>query len=160
MHFLLRVLSITFFIFLTFSDAEAGKETQLDISEVPGALLVRAKGLVPDAVFSAAGIEIEADGTKVYEIRGVLEDGRKVEVDLLENGKVQEIEIEYTVDQVPGAVMNAIESKYPGFEPTFIEASHSASKKVLKYEFVGVQNGKELDLEVSANGRKIVQADK
>ena len=47
----------------------------------------------------------------------------------------------------------------PGFTPSFIEASHSASKKVVGYEFVGELGGKQLDIEVSADGRRIEIAD-
>ena len=146
-------------IFLT-DNTYAGKETEIAFDQLPSKLLAKAQDLMPSAVFSSANTELEDDGTLIYEIQGTLEDGRRVEVDLYEDGTVQEIEVEFTKDLVPGAVMIAIEKKYPGFEPTFIEASHSASKKVLRYEFVGVQNGRKIDLEVSADGRNILQADK
>ena len=61
---------------------------------------------------------------------------------------------------VPGAVMKAIEEELPGFEPTFIEASHSRSLKVVGYEFVGKMGDGEFDIEVSADGRRIVVADR
>ncbi len=84
----------------------------------------------------------------------------RVEVDLFENRTIEEYEVEFTEAQVPGAVMNAIRQKMPGFRPTYIEASHSRSGKVTRYELVGTLGGQELDIEVSADGRKIEVADK
>jgi len=61
---------------------------------------------------------------------------------------------------VPGAVLKAIERKLSGFEPTFIEASHSRSLKVVRYEFVGKLGDTELDLDVSADDSHIEVADR
>ena len=60
---------------------------------------------------------------------------------------------------VPGAVIIAIEKKLPGFKPTYIEASHSASMKVMRYEFVGKLGDQSIDIDVSADGRRIEIAD-
>ena len=106
-----------------------------------------------------ANTETENDGSFVYEIQGLLKDGRKVEIDIHSNGAIAEIEIEFKLEDVPGAVLKAIEKKMPGFKPEFIEASHSASMQVVSYEFVGAMGDKQLDIEVSADGSRIVVAD-
>lgn len=148
-------------LFLSFcSLVIAGEETIISFDKVPEEILNQAQQLLPEAHFKTANIETEEDGTRVYEIQGILADGRKVEVDVLENGEIEEFEVEYTRDLVPGAVLKAIEKRMPGFIITYIEASYSASKKVIKYEFVGTLAGKQLDLEVSASGRIIELADK
>lgn len=139
--------------------AIAGEETVIPLNKVPENLLSKAKALLPNADFKTANTEKESDGTLVYEIQGTLENGRKVEVDVIENGEIQEFEVEYSLDLIPGAVIKAIEKKMPGFTPSFIEASHSASKKVVGYEFVGKLGGKKLDIDVSADGRRIEIAD-
>ena len=136
----------------------AGEEKPLDFKDVPEKILAMAKEAMPSVTFKTANTEDE-DGTLIYEIQGTLEDGRKVEVDLFDDGKIQEIEIEFHKDLVPGAVLKAIEKKLPGFQAEYIEASHSASKKVTKYEFVGQFSGETMDIEVSADGRKIEIAD-
>jgi hypothetical protein len=141
--------------FFCCSVAMAGEETVIPLEKVPESIQTTAKELLPNASFKTANTEKEDDGTLVYEIQGTLEDGRKVEVDVLENGRIQEFEVEFTKDLVPGAVLKAIEKKLPGFEPTYIEASHSASKKVVQYEFVGELGGEKMDIEVSASGRRI-----
>ncbi len=114
----------------------------------------------PEAEFYRAQIETEVDGTRVYEIRGRFKDGRQVEVDVFENGRIQEYEMEFTADEVPGAVRLAIQDKLPGFKATYIEASHSASGKVMRYEFEGTLGDQTIDIEVSADGRRIIVADK
>lgn len=147
------------FIFLFLAPhATAGEEVQIGLQAVPKDIMEKANKLMPEANYKSANTEAETDGL-VYEIKGLLMDGRKLEVDITESGKVEEIEVEFTHDLVPVAVLNAVEVAYPDLTVTFIEASHSESKKVVGYEFVGLQNGKQIDLDVSADGRKIVVAD-
>jgi len=142
------------------AQAYAGTEVIIELSQVPENIRTTAQELMPEVQFNSANMEEEADGTLVFEIQGLLNDGRKVEVDILSEGDVQEIEVEFSKDLVPAAVMQAIETRYPGFSPTYIEASHSASKKVVQYELEGDMGDKKMDLEVSADGRKIVVSDK
>ena len=96
----------------------------------------------------------------MYEIQGVLHDGRKVELDIAPDQSIAEIEVEFREDQVPRAVLKAIEAKLPGYRVSFIEASHTAEFKVVGYEFVGTLGGTEMDIEVSADGRWIEVADR
>ncbi|MGB3622303.1 MAG: hypothetical protein WBA20_13220 [Ketobacter sp.] len=138
--------------------ATAGEEVRIDLQAVPADIMEKARVLMPEATYKSANTEAEADGL-VYEIQGLLADGRKLEVDITESGEVEEFEVEFTHDLVPGAVLNAVKAAYPDLVVTFIEASHSESKKVVGYEFVGQQNGKQIDLDVSADGRSIVVAD-
>ncbi len=136
-----------------------GVEKPIEMSELPSEIMATANKAMPSAKFRAANTETESDGFFVYEIKGSLPDGRAVEVDIFPDGDIEEIEVEFTQDLVPGAVIKSIQDKLPGFKASYIEASYSASKKVLQYEFVGVAGGAEMDLEVSADGRNIVIAD-
>ncbi len=138
----------------------AGVEKPVDLSGVPAYLFLDLSTKFPEARILGADIETEEDGSVVYEIQGVLKDGRKFEYDVYENGEVQEIEIEFQEDMVPGAVTKAIQNKFPGFKPTYIEASHSGSLKVVKYEFEGEYEGKKIDIEASADGSRIEISDK
>ncbi len=140
--------------------AYGGEETRIPMSQVPDPIMEAAQRVQPDADFQQAQTEIEDDGTKVYEIQGKLDGGQHVEVDVLESGRIQEYELQFSETQVPGAVLKAIERKLPGFRPTYIEASHSASGKVVQYEFEGRIGDQKIDIEVSADGRRIVVADK
>ena len=153
-----------FAIFLTASmfglslAAIAGEEKQIAFEDLPESIIKSATDLLPNATFTSANTEQE-DGETTYELQGKLNDGRNVEVDVLANGKIEEFEVEFSQDLVPGAVLKAIERKMPGFTPTYIEASHSASKKVVKYEFVGKLGDQDMDINVSADGRRIEVAD-
>ncbi|GJL63904.1 MAG: hypothetical protein NPIRA04_25580 [Nitrospirales bacterium] len=135
-------------------------ENPIELSAVPTAIIKQAQEQFPDATFESANTETEPDGTVVYEIQGVFKDGQKFEYDVFPSGEIQEIEIEFQNTMVPGAVMKAIQKNLPGFIPTYIEASHSASMQVVSYEFVGQLGDTTIDIEVSADGRKIEVTDK
>jgi len=140
--------------------ASAGEQKPIELSEVPEAIRAIVQDKLPDIRLVSANTETELDGGYLYEIQGLLPDGRKVEFDIYPDHRIQEIEIEFTHDMVPGAVFEAIKRKLPGFEPDFVEASHSRSLKVVRYEFVGKLGDKELDIDVSADGRTIEVADR
>lgn len=144
---------------LTFP-ALAGVENPIELSDVPEYIIKDIRARFPESNLLSANTETEEDGTMIYEIQGRLKDSRKFEYDAFQEGEVEEIEIEFQVDMVPGAIMKAIQRKFPGFQPTYIEASHSRSMKVVKYEFVGRLGDKELDIEVSADGSRIEIADR
>lgn len=146
-------------LLLATGSAGAGEQVTVALSQVPAALLQAARAAMPQAEFTSANTESEAGGPLVYELQGRTADGRKLEVDVFESGEIEEIEVEFTRDLVPGAVLLAVERAYPGFVPEFIEASHSAAKKVVQYEFVGRAGGRQLDLDVSADGRQVRLAD-
>ena len=142
------------------SCAWAGEEKAMPLEQIPAEHRKIAQNLFPEARFSSADIESEDDGTKILEIQGRMPDGRRVEIDLLENGSIEEYEVEFAESKVPGAVLKAVEKKMPGFQSTYIEASHSRSGQVVKYEMEGTLRGQILDIEVSADGRRIEVADK
>jgi hypothetical protein len=139
--------------------AFAGTEQKLELSELPEAVMTVLKKRFKTVTLLAANTETEEDGSVVYEIQGKLSDGHLAEFDIFPDGKIEEIEVIFPIEMVPGAIMKAIEKKLAGFVPTKIEASHSASMKVVGYEFEGTLNGQKLDLEVSADGRTIIVAD-
>ncbi|WP_454064967.1 hypothetical protein [Candidatus Nitrospira salsa] len=138
----------------------AGVETPIELSTIPATIIQNAQAQFPEATFGSANTESEPGGGFVYEIQGTFKDGRKFEYDVFPSGEIQEIEIEFQKDMVPGAVMKAIQKNLPGFIPTYIEASHSASMQVVSYEFVGQIGESTIDIDVSADGSKIEVADK
>ncbi|PVV15422.1 MAG: hypothetical protein B6D77_01885 [gamma proteobacterium symbiont of Ctena orbiculata] len=153
------VISIVSFLVLSTQPAFAGKEKKIALSEVPETVISVIKRRFEKATLLTANTETEADGTMVYEVQGKLSDGHQAEFDVFPDGKFEEVEVIFPIEMVPGAITKAIESKISGFIPTKIEASHSASMKVVSYEFEGTVNGQKIDLEVSADGRTITVAD-
>ncbi len=177
------------FAALNASVAVSGEEKVIELTEVPADIMEAAqaslKGLrlardvagpiddgseiddnlvmvyedLGEVTLVSANTETEDDGSVVYEIQGTVEGGRKVEIDLAPDGTVLEIEIEFEMEDVPGAVRMALADAYPDFLPEFIEASHSASMQVVGYEFVGTSGENTMDIEVSADGRAITLGD-
>lgn len=174
---------------LSVSAAMAGVEEKIDLTDVPaevmdvaekylknlrlamdGPITIDLDAVIDDNISSdykqlgavsivSANTETEDDGSFVYEIQGKAADGRQIEIDIDPTARVEEIEIEFKREDVPGAVLKSVESKMPGFAPEFIEASHSASMQVVGYELVGKMGDEVLDIEVSADGRSITIAD-
>jgi hypothetical protein len=155
-----RILTASVFLWSLPLPVWGGVEEPIELSGVPKDIIKDVKTQFPDATILGSDTEAEKDGSIVYEIQGTLKDGRKFEYDAYPDGEVQEIEIEFQEDMVPGAVTKAIQRKLPGFKPTYIEASHSRSMKVVKYEFEGEFEGKKIDIEVSADGSRIEIADR
>ena len=153
-------LTLALFALILSPFVQSGEQKTIPLEQVPSEHRENAQNLLPKAKFTTANTETEFDGITIYEIQGRPPDGRRVEVDLFENGKLEEYEIEFTKTQVPGAVLIGIQKKLPGFKPTYIEASHSASGKVMRYEFEGTLGDQKIDIEVSADGRKINVGDK
>ncbi len=139
--------------------AIAGVEKKIDLSEVPERVMEVLNERFGKAVLLTANTETEEDGSVVYEIQGKLSDGHLAEFDVYPDGKIEEIEVIFPIEMVPGAILKALDSKMSGFVPTKIEATHSASMKVIGYEFEGTLNGQKMDLEVSADGRTIIVSD-
>jgi hypothetical protein len=158
---MMKSFIIAGFIFLMvgIQPALAGTEKKVALSEVPEKVMKVLKKRFETVTLLTANTETEKDGTVVYEIQGKLSDGHLAEFDIFPDGRIEEIEVIFPIEMVPGAIMKAIEKKMAGFIPTKIEATHSASMKVVGYEFEGSLNGRKIDLEVSADGRTITIAD-
>ncbi|MES9939222.1 MAG: hypothetical protein ABW104_00410 [Candidatus Thiodiazotropha sp. 6PLUC2] len=137
----------------------AGTEKKIELSEVPETVIKVIKARFSQATLLTANTETEIDGSVVYEIQGKLSDGHLAEFDVFPDGKIEEVEVIFPIEMVPGAILKSIDQKMAGFKPTKIEATHSASMKVVGYEFEGMLNGQKIDLEVSADGRTITVAD-
>jgi hypothetical protein len=157
----MKSLTLTWITLLSFTplSALAGTEAPIELSEVPDPVMQVIKKRFEKATLLSANTETETDGSIVYEIQGKLSDGHLAEFDVFPDGKIEEIEVIFPIEMVPGAILKALESKMPGFLPTKIEATHSPSMKVVGYEFEGTLKGQKLDLEVSADGRTITIAD-
>lgn len=131
----------------------------LDLSEVPATILEVASHYAPDAKWDSAGTDFDTQLMAAeYEIAGKGADGAAIEVDVSPEGALHEIETEINADAVPAEVMALVERYLPGFAPSLIE--HSARpNNVSFYEFEGMVDGREVDIEVNAAGTEIIIAD-
>jgi len=79
--------------------------------------------------------------------------GMMLEIDVMEDGSIEEIEEQIAADMLPPAVATALAANFEGFEPTFIEKSTRADAVV--YEFEGMLDGAEIDAEISEDGMTV-----
>lgn len=141
------------------SHLPAGETKAIDLKEVPAPVLAAAKDVLPEVTFTRAQTETESDGTVVYEIIGTTKEGKEIEIDIFDSGEFEEYEMILPEEAVPGAILVAIRSAYPGIEVRKIEASYTATHKIFQYEVVGVYKNETIDLETNANGSRITLAD-
>ena len=87
-------------------------QTPVSMDEVPAAVMETAIETAPGIDFVSVSTEIE-NGVTVYEFQGVAYDGRRIEVDVLADGSLQEIEMEETEGDLPAAVVATIEDLQP-----------------------------------------------
>lgn len=124
---------------------------EIEMSEVPQAVMEAARQEMPDAQFSQAQTEQE-DGRTVYELGGQSADGMAFEVDVFEDGTIQEVEREIGMDQVPSPVQQALQEEMQGFQPSLIEES-TRDGQVAAYEFEGTDaQGQQAVIEISSAG--------
>ena len=93
------------------------------------------------ARMGTAGTDFDSQlGSAEYEIKGKMENGTVVEVDVSPEGKVHEIETAIPAVEVPAPVTKLLNAYLPGFTPTLTEKS-ARPDGVNFYEFEGKRRG-------------------
>ena len=132
--------------------AAAQEETTMTMEEVPAAVMEAATAA------NAMGTEFESvamdDG--IYEFAGTGSDGMGYEVDVMEDGTVEEVERQIEASALPAEVAAALEAEMAGFTPDYVEESTRADGAVV-YEFEGTHEGQEIDAEINADGSGFTQ---
>jgi hypothetical protein len=121
------------------------KEEKVDLAKVPKPVLEAVKKKFPDAKMVGASTEKEGDKL-VYEIEIKVND-KTIDVTVTPEGKIVTIEKEIDAKNVPRAVAEALEKKYPKATIKLVEEV-SKDDKIVKYEFQIVTADKKA-LEVS-----------
>jgi len=101
-----------------------------DLDKIPKAVMDTLKGKFPGAKIRKWTKETE-NGKVVYDIEFTQKNGKKAEADIFENGTIENYEIEFDAKDLPKAVTEAVEKKYP----------KSKMKEVM--EITEVKDGKE-----------------
>jgi len=128
------------------SAAVAQEETTMAMEDVPAAVMEAAMANAMDVTFDTVAMD---EG--VYEFAGTMEDGMGLEIDVMEDGSIEEVEKQIAMEALPAEVMATLEAELAGFEPTYIEES-TRSEGVIVYEFEGMVDGAEIDAEINADG--------
>jgi uncharacterized membrane protein YkoI len=128
--------------------AFAQSDVKVELSAVPQKVMDTAKKQVSGFTATSANTETEA-GKKIYEIQGTA-GGKTLEIDVAEDGTLDEVETEIQMSELPDAVTKAIMAKLPKFQATKVEESRRTSGTY--YEVEGADGGKNWDVEIKADG--------
>ena len=130
------------------------KEEKIPLDKVPKPVLDALKAMYPDAELVSAEKEIE-DGKTIYEV-AIKYKGAKIEASFTPEGKFVEAEKTIDVKDLPKAVTDAIETKYP--KATIMHAEEvTKPDNFLGYEVViETADKKKFEIELDAKG-KILQ---
>ena len=133
-------------------------EEKVPLDKVPKAIMETVKKRFPKAEVAGASKEETADKKTVYEIE-LKQDGKTTDVTLTPEGVITLIEMEIDAKDVPKAVAETFEAKYPNGKFTYkiIEAVYSVKdgKETLDYYEAHVLDGdkKEHEIEVMPDGK-------
>jgi len=144
-------------ICLAFSSVtRADDEEKVPLDKLPAKIKEAVKAKFPDAEQVSAEKEKE-DGKILFEVN-VKNKGKVVEITLTEDGKIVELETEITVADLPKAVTEAFEKKYPKATVTKVEEVIAGEKT--KYELLITFGEKKLEVSFDPKGAFIEEEDK
>jgi hypothetical protein len=130
-------------------------EEKIDLSKLPKGVVETCKRRFPHAKIEGASQEKE-DGKTVYEVT-LKENGKNIDVTFSSDGVMTLIEKEVDAKDVPKAVTEAVEGKYPKATWKMIEEVIKVAdgKEALDYyEFHGTTADKKgIELEVTVDGK-------
>ena len=136
--------------------ADEEKEQKVPLDKVPKAVIDAVKAKFEDAELVSAQTEKE-DGKLVYEIN-LKHKGHKIEVSVTPKGKIVSIEKTIAIKDLPKAVSEAVEAKYP--KATIKVAEEVTEGEKVSYEIQLVTaDKKKIEVVLDSTG-KIVKEEK
>src|SRR5262245_45075780 len=87
------------------------KEPPKDLDKIPKTVMETLKAKFPNAKIEKWTKETE-DGKVIYDIE-FKNDGKKAEIDIFEDGSIQNFEKEFDATELPKAVIETVEKKFP-----------------------------------------------
>lgn len=152
-----RALAMTA-VFFAATPLAAQDETVISLDDVPEHVLDTAITTAPGVTFGRVSIEVE-NGVSIYEFEAQDYNGKHIEIDVTEDGDLDEIEMEIDADDLPASVRKTLEEVAPGFEPDYIELSVRNGGADFVYEFEGYLDGASVDIEIAEDGELLVFSD-
>jgi hypothetical protein len=147
--------------------AQGTQENTVPLNQVPVWVLNAAKLAAnqffgPTAVIVSAQTDPEGDFL-TYEFTGAAPGILGFEIDVLPDGKVEEVEQVIPASSVPTNVLARLTTFFPNFQPTLVEKSTRPAANGLTavwYEFEGRLRTEEVDIEINASSLSIlIEAD-
>lgn len=134
--------------------AARADEEKIPLKDVPKAVLDAVKARYPGAELKGAEKEVE-DGKTTYEI-ALTDKGKSIDVSLTAEGKVTAIETVVAIADLPKAVTEAVQAKYP--KGTLRKAEEivefQGDKETRSYEvIVATEGGKSVEVKLTPDGK-------
>jgi uncharacterized membrane protein YkoI len=134
-----------------------GKDKKISLNKAPKGVQETIKARLPGADVTSIEKENE-DGKVVYDVE-LKHDGRKYEMDILEDGTLIEIEKEIPAKDLPEAVTKGIETKYRGAtlkEIMEVYKVNGKEEKLAEYEVtIETADKKTQEVKVSLDGKTV-----
>ena len=135
----------------------AAADGDIALEDAPASVKEAALRAAPGVELVSVSVETE-NGVSVYEFEARGKDGALVEIDVREDGTVEEVETLIAMSDVPAPVVAALNEAAPGFAPEEVELSiREGGARV--YEFEGVHEGRDIELEIDEAGTLLVMAE-
>jgi hypothetical protein len=135
------------------------EEKKVAIDKLPQAVTDAVKKMFPKSELVEATEEKEDDEVE-YEVTIKL-DGKKIDVTVEANGKIEEFEKEIDLKDLPQAVVDAVEMKYPKSVHKSAEAVYEIEdgKEELEFYEVKVETAdkKQVEVMIKANGKIVTK---
>jgi uncharacterized membrane protein YkoI len=155
----LKLFGLVLIIGLTYAAGYAGKSPK---TTLPAAVKEAITKLYTQAVVEE--VEVEEEGVKVYEIE-LKHNGRELELTIAADGTILEVESEVVMENLPNAVQAAIIKAAAGAkieevkeEVTYwVVRLQKLQKPETTYEAELLRDGKEIEIEIAANGSILEQ---
>jgi hypothetical protein len=129
----------------------SAQSVDIQIKDVPAQLVLTASRVFPDARWTTANWDLGDDGLPVIEIEGTL-NGKKVEVDVHPDGRIEEVERDISESEVPPTVMSALKKYAPSFQ--IASANKSETSGVIdRYEF---RDANGLSVKIGEFGQRVL----
>ena len=122
----------------------------VDLADVPDAVLAAAKALRPEMSFTEAEVETR-NGLTYYDVGGTLPSGDEIELDIMEDGdgwRVVEVQRDIAFADAPEPVRAAMAAEHPDFVPRRVIESDQGDGVVIYEHFGPGPSGDEVKIEV------------
>ncbi|MGE0409624.1 MAG: PepSY domain-containing protein [Amphiplicatus sp.] len=138
--------------------ANAAVTKEIALEDVPPEIMDEAEATAPGLEFYRVTVE-EENGKLVYEFEAKGPNGKHMEIDISEDGSLEEIEMETAEAELPTTVRTALDRRYPGFVIDYVETSVRGDGRFI-YEIEGRNaRGERLALDIEETGEILNEED-
>ncbi len=131
-------------------------ETEIALEEAPPEVVETAIATAPGVDFFRVTIEQEG-GRRIFEFEARGPSGEHIEIDVYDDGELEEIEIEVSEAELPPAVRAALAQSEPGFTIEYVESS-IRKDGIFVYEIEGQSaNGERIAVDIREDGKVLAR---